>query len=97
VPNRIEEVTARPNDHLPSPGRVDDQEPPAPEELGRVWLEQATESERSLGFADTIPDLEAALKASGEFPELNALNSDEADDDEITAEYVRRYRISATG
>jgi hypothetical protein len=84
------ELTARANDHAPSPSVADDEEAPAPEDLGRSWLEQATESERSLSFADTIPDTESLPGASDELGEAS-------DDDETTAEYVRRHRISRTG
>lgn len=87
------QLTARPNAHLTAPLSRDDDDAPAPEDLGRAWLEQATESEHSLGLADTIPDVENMPKAKLVFDET--LDSDE--DDETTAEYVRRHRISSAG
>ena len=86
-----DELTARASDHVPSPSTADDDDAPAPEDLGRTWLEQATETERSLGVADTIPDIEALPDSSNDV----ALESD--DEDETTQEYVRRHRISRVG
>ena len=85
------ELTARPNDHVPAPRTHDDEDAPAPEDLGRAWLAQATESERSLGTADTLPDFEGLSTLSDELGETTD------DDDETTAEYVRRHRISLAG
>jgi hypothetical protein len=65
-----------------------DDDAPALEDLGGTWLEQATESDRSLGFADTIPDIEALLNSIEK--------TDEGSDDEhaqTTKKYVR-HRIS---
>ena len=86
-------LTARPHDHVPAPSTIDDEDAPAPEDLGRAWLAQATESERSLGTADTLPDFEQLPSASDE-PEVA---SDGEEQDETTAEYVRRHRISSPG
>ncbi|HET7538776.1 MAG TPA: hypothetical protein VFK05_02860 [Polyangiaceae bacterium] len=86
------ELTARPHEHVPAPRTPDDEDAPAPEDLGRAWLTQATESERSLGTADTLPDLERLPSASDELGEAS-----EEDQDETTAEYVRRHRISSQG
>lgn len=89
------QITARPNVHLAAPHGADDEDAPSPDDLGRAWLEQATESEHSLGVADTIPDIENLPKTSRELNTDDALESDE--DDETTAEYVRRHRLSSTG
>jgi hypothetical protein len=88
------EVTARANEHVPSPKTADDEEAPAPEELGRAWLSQATESERSLGFADTLPDF-SKLRMSSD--DLSADGDDELEDedDETTAQYVRPEHFEA--
>jgi hypothetical protein len=86
------ELTARPHEHVPAPRTPDDEDAPAPEDLGRAWLAQATESERSLGTADTLPDLERLPTASEELADPS-----EGDQDETTAEYVRRHRISSAG
>ncbi|HYP74861.1 MAG TPA: hypothetical protein VER12_02825 [Polyangiaceae bacterium] len=94
--NNTDEVTQRINELRPSPNAADEPQAPAPEGLERAWIEQATESKRNIGFADTIPDLGALLNASDQLGALSALNSVE-DDDEITAEYVRHQRISKTG
>ncbi|HKO46994.1 MAG TPA: hypothetical protein VJV79_04685 [Polyangiaceae bacterium] len=103
-------ITAQPSEHVPAPLSGDDQEPPAPEDLGSAWLTQATESERSLGFADTIPDVDDLPKPSADtIPDvddpLNASNerrdtddsTEGEDEDETIAEYVRRHRISSAG
>ena len=91
------EVTVRPDVHLPTPHTRDDEEPPAPEDLGRAWLMQATESERSLGTADTLPEVENLAQANDELGESLDSDGDDIDDDETTAEYVRRHRISSAG
>lgn len=82
------EVTARASEHVPSPNTADDADAPAPEDLGRSWLEHATESERSLGFADTLPDLE---KLPGSSDESSEPPDAEDDDDETTVKYVRHH------
>ena len=87
------EVTARANEHVPAPNTADDEDPPAPEDLGRTWLEQATESERSLGFADTLPDLGNLTLSSDELSSTD--EEDEDDDDETTAQYVRLEHFEA--
>ena len=84
------ELTARANDHAPLPQVPDDEDALAPEDLGRTWLEQATESERSLGSADTMPDIQSLPSASDELAEAD----DDDEDGRTTAEYVRRQRIS---
>lgn len=89
------QVTARPSDHVSAPRSGDDEDAPAPEDLGRNWLEQATESEHGLGLADTLPDVENLPKVSRDLLESNALADDE--DDETTAEYIRRHRLSSVG
>jgi len=94
------QLTARTTDHLSGPRGGYDEDAPAPEDLGRIWLEQATESEQRLGLADTIPDVENLPKASrvlleDEGPDEDALGEDDLD--ETTAEYVRRHRISSAG
>ena len=91
------EVTVRRNEHVPSPHTRDDEDPPAPEDLGRAWLIQATESERSLGTADTLPEVENLAQANDDQGESADSEGDDLDDDETTAEYVRRHRISSAG
>lgn len=91
------EVTARPNQHVPALHTVDDDDAPAPEDLGAAWLKQATESERSLGFADTLPELENLRQTNVDRGEDLDSDGDGEDDDETTAEYVRRHRISSVG
>jgi hypothetical protein len=94
------QLTARINDHVSGPRSGDDEDPPAPEDLGRIWLEQATESEQSLGLADTIPDVENLPRVTRDLVEGEALDGEsvgDEDDDETTAEYVRRHRISSAG
>jgi len=93
------EITARPNEHVPAPHSGDDEDAPSPDDLGRAWLLQATESERSLSTADTLPELEN-LRQSQVSNDLGE-NADDGlgigDDDETTAEYVRKHRISSAG
>jgi len=94
------QLTARTTDHLSGPRGGYDEDAPAPEDLGRIWLEQATESEQRLGLADTIPDVENLPKASRDLVEGETLDEDailDEDFDETTAEYVRRHRISSAG
>ena len=92
-------ITARPNEHVPVPRAGDDEEAPAPDDLARTWLTHATESERSLGTADTIPDVEELQLSMDQLGDtsdasVDAVDDDAVDDDETTAEYVRRHRIS---
>lgn len=94
------QLTARTTDHLSGPRSMDDEDAPAPEDLGRLWLEQATESEHRLGLADTIPDVENLPRATRDLVEGEVLDGEtvgDEDDDETTAEYVRRHRISSAG
>jgi len=93
------EVTARPNQHLPAPHTGDDEEAPSADDLGRTWLTHATESERSLCMADTLPDVEelGEDQASDDLGEDKDSEGSSADDDETTIEYVRRHRISSAG
>jgi len=86
-------LTARPNDHVPAARAGDDEDAPSPDDLAQKWITQATESERSLGTAATIPDLDQVAQA------LDVADADGTglDDDETTAEYVRRHRISSFG
>jgi hypothetical protein len=94
------QLTARINDRLSGPRSGDDADPPAPEDLGRIWLEQATESEQSLGLADTMPDVENLPRPTRDLVEGEALDGEtvgDEDEDETTAEYVRRHRISSAG
>jgi len=88
-------VTARPHDHVPTPLAGDDEDAPSADDLGLAWLTQATESERSLGSADTLPDVENLQLTIEELGEGTDANGDGIDDDETTAEYVRRHRISS--
>jgi hypothetical protein len=90
-------VTARPNDHVPALRAGDDDDAPAPEDLASVWLTQATAAERSLGVADIIPDVNQAVQTQDELGDVGDQNGDGIDDDETTAEYVRRHRISNVG
>ena len=90
-------VTARPSDHVPAPRAGDDDDAPAPEDLGQTWLTQATESEHSPAVAETLPDIDQVLKAMDELGEGSDEDGDGIDDDETTAEYVRRHRISSLG
>jgi hypothetical protein len=89
------EVTARANEHVPSPKTADDEEAPAPEDLGRTWLSQATESERRLGFADTLPDFSKSPTSSDEASADSDEFEDEDEDDETTAQYVRPEHFEA--
>jgi len=91
------EVTAQPNQHVPAPRAGDDDEAPSPEDLGRAWLTSATESEHSLGFADTLPEIEQLRPTITDLSEDTDSDGDGEDDDETTAEYVRRHRISSAG
>lgn len=94
------QLTARTTDHLSGPRSRDDEDAPAPEDLGRIWLEQATESEQPLGLADTIPDIENLARPTRDLVEGEVLDGEtvgDEDDDETTAEYVRRHRISSAG
>ncbi|HEX2672174.1 MAG TPA: hypothetical protein VHM25_14940, partial [Polyangiaceae bacterium] len=94
------QLTARTTDHLSGPRSNDDDDAPAPEDLGRIWLEQATETEHRLGLADTIPDVENLPRPTRDIVEGEALDGEtvgDEDDDETTAEYVRRHRISSAG
>jgi len=88
-------VTARPHEHIPAPRVGDDEEAPSPDDLASTWLAHATESERSLGTADTIPDVEEVPQAMDEEGDASDASGDDVDDDETTAEYVRRHRISS--
>ena len=88
-------LTARPNEHVPAPRVGDDEEAPSPDDLASNWLAHATESERSLGTADTIPDVDNVLQSSDEQGEASDTEGAGVDDDETTAEYVRRPRISS--
>jgi hypothetical protein len=90
-------VTARPNDHVPAPRVPDDDDALAPDDLGPAWLTRATEGEPSLGTADTIPDVDQVIPRLDELGEGRDLDGDGIDDDETTAEYVRRHRISSAG
>lgn len=97
------QLTARTHDQASAARGRDDEDAPAPEDLGRLWLEQATESNRRLGLADTMPDVENLSKADRDLFEAGALGhgytvGDEAEgEDETTAEYVRRHRLSSVG
>jgi len=90
-------VTARPSDHVPAPRTGDDDDAPAPEDLGQAWLTQATESEHGPAAGDTLPDVDQVLQAMEELGEGKDEDGDGIDDDETTAEYVRRHRISSLG
>lgn len=61
------------SDRVPLPTNGDDQDPPSPDDLGRTWLEQATESEPSLSVAELTPELENLS--------LDQLAADARDDD----------------
>ena len=91
------EVTVRPNQHVPARHAGDDEEPHAPEDLGRAWLIQATESESPPDTADTLLDVENLLQANDDLAEDLDSDGDGTDDDETTAEYVRKHRISSAG
>jgi len=96
------ELTARPHERVPAPRTSDDFDAPAPEDLGRAWLMQATESEPSLATADTLPDVEDLAQTRPETGKDNdadddEADDDEADDDETTAEYVHKPRSSPLG
>lgn len=91
------EVTARFNDHVPSPLTGDDEDAPSPDDLGRAFLTHATESERSLSGDDVVPDLDGLAKASDELGEGEEDDGEGEVDDETTREYVRRHRISLMG
>lgn len=55
-------VTARSSDRVPPPSSGDDGDPPSPDSLGRAWLSQATQSERSFTETDlslSVEDLAA--------------------------------------
>ncbi len=63
-------VTARPNERVPAPHTGDDEDAPSPDDLGRAWLLQATESERSLSTADTLPEVENLLTEDADIEQL---------------------------
>ena len=90
-------LTARPNDHVPAARTGDDEEAPSPDDLAQTWLAQATESERSLGTADTIPDVDQVIQTVEELGSVADEDGDGVDDDETTVEYVRRHQISRFG
>ncbi len=52
------DVTVQLQGKLPHAASADDADPPGPDDLGKAWLEQATESEHSLREADLAPELE---------------------------------------
>jgi len=94
------QLTARTNDHASGLRSGDDEDAPAPEDLGRIWLEQATESEHGLGLADTIPDVENLSRARRDLLDSAGLAAEgevSEGEDETTAEYIRRHRISSVG
>ena len=90
-------VTAQPSEHAPAAHAGDDAEAPSPDDLGRAWLTQATESEQSLGFANTLPEIEEVRPTLTDLGEDSDSDADGEDDDETTAEYIRRHRISSAG
>ncbi len=53
------DVTVQLQGTLPHATSADDADPPGPDDLGKAWLAQATESERSLREADLAPELES--------------------------------------
>ncbi len=79
--------TVLPLERVPAPTSVDDDEAPAPEDLGEHWLSQATETESTNDSLDV-----ENLSASDVRPD------DTTDgDDETTREYIRKHRISSMG
>jgi len=90
-------LTARPNDHVPAARTGDDEDAPSPEDLAQTWLAQATESEHSVGTADTIPDVDQVTRTFDELSNVADEDGDGVDDDETTAEYVRRHQVSRFG
>jgi len=91
-------VSARVNDHVPAPQTGDDEEAPSPDDLGRAWLSHATESEHSPRADELVPDVNDLPVARDELAEAGAQADDDSqEDDETTAEYVRRHRISLLG
>jgi len=91
-------VTVRVNDHVPALTTGDDEEAPSPDDLGRAFLSHATESEHSLSPDELIPDVNELPVVSAGLGEAGA-DSDEdgPEEDETTAEYIRRHRISLLG
>jgi len=83
------ELSAQPHEHAPIPRSGDDEEAPSADELGRVWLEQATESEPSSSSEAVAPD-PTELDATSEFGDAGD------EDDETVREYARRHRISSS-
>ena len=60
------ELTARPSDHVPPPVGGDDEDAPSADDLGRNWLTQATQSERSLSELDLAVDVDNIAKPADE-------------------------------
>ena len=72
------ELTVRPSDHVRGPLNADDEDPPSPDDLGRAWLSQATEAERSATEDDLIANVDEIA--------VSAQEIGEADDDELSDE-----------
>ncbi|MEO6599872.1 MAG: hypothetical protein ABIQ16_08385 [Polyangiaceae bacterium] len=68
-------VTVRSNDRVPVAASGDDEDPPSPDSLGRIWLAQATQSERSFTEADLSTELD-------ELPALEDDSSEPSEDGE---------------
>ncbi len=71
-------VTVRSSDRVPLASAGDDEDPPSPDDLGRAWLYQATQSEHSFTEADLSTDLN----------DLAADEADEASEDEDRTSYT---------
>jgi len=78
------ELTAQPNERVPAPHTGDDEDAPAPEDLGRAWLMQATESESSYSSEALVPDVENVAGEADELADANEALVDPARD------YVQR-------
>jgi hypothetical protein len=74
------ELTVRPDVHVPLPLGGDDEEAPGAEDLGVAWLMQATQSEHALREADLRTEIEnIALAEEVDFEEIDE-ESDGADE-----------------
>lgn len=73
-----DELTVRPTEHVPLASSADDEDPPSPDDLGRAWLSQATQSERSLRETDLTPEIDNIAETVEDLGD----NGDMADVDE---------------
>jgi hypothetical protein len=70
TPDEASRVTVRLNDRVPVASSGDDEDPPSPDSLGRAWLAQATQSERSFTEADLSTELDELAALDEDASEL---------------------------